>query len=117
MDNNELESLLKEKFKPLQALPPSPSLVPKVMSSVAAMAPPELLLATEPKHHDWVLAVALVLGAAISLTSLGAIEQQALSRFLSVEMLGGYARLASTLLLPTLIGLVLLPVTWLLIED
>ncbi len=117
MNNNELDDLLKEKFKPLRVPPAGPSLVPKIMSAVAAVPSPEALLEPKGKGQDWILAVALVLGALVCASSFSALDQQALASLLSIEDLGRYAQLATSLLLPALIAVVVLPVAWLATED
>ena len=121
MDNDDLDDLLKSKFKTLQTPPLGASLVPGIMTAVAAAPELEALLPKQSKRHDWVVMFALLMGALVCLPSFSAVDVQALSAMLPSEMFGSYGQAvksaATNLLLPGLVALVMLPVAWIMIED
>lgn len=121
MNNNDLDDLLKSKFKSLQTPPLGASLVPDIMTAVAAAPVLEALLPKQNKRHDWVVVLALLLGALVCLPSFNAVDVQALSAMVPTEVFGTYSQVvtnaATNLLLPGLVALVMLPVAWIMIED
>lgn len=124
MNNNELDDLLKKKFASLQDPGSNASLVPEVMLRIADLAPADLAPPGEIESAqkrltsgDWLVIVAASIGALIFLSSLQVLPVDSLSVVLPLELLGGYAQTASTLLLPLAGFAAFMPVAWLMLED
>jgi len=121
MNNKELDDLLKVKFEVMYSpsVLPSvlPSVVPAVMQKVVAFESERLATVVEVRNHDWLLLVALLLGAVVGLPFIQFPDLAPYAQQIYMAFFGQAVEQASTWMVSA-VGFVFVgPMLWLLVED